>query len=488
MKKYVLKATALAIGALVGGSAVADTNLDTGTVTGGTYAKELNYNSISPSTGTAITATPTVTSKLGFGVSAGQNRYIRVNLVGAKFHGGLTAADLVNTSRAFNNTVLAAGGQAGDSYAIFQVTADTTNGNQASDVVTFKPLLGYDVTSGNANVQVQFRLFETATAAVANTDSTWLYAASGDLLQFATGLQFSVTGALNSTADVAQSFTKFKTVAGSGKISDTLAKLGQVTSSAVTGVLNATGAQVTYAQLVGAGTTTPTGTKVVLKGDFSAAATNGVFLATDAACSTLVSNVAAAAAPTATGADIVTGANPLTGAYVCYATTGTTPIVASSYTAAVAYANATNSTTTNPSAQNLGSIDRDGTELLAPFATINSDYTARVFLTSSHTAPAKVTVKAWFADGSSCAAQALPDLKPGTQQEYLIKDICPTITGTAGSNTTRLSLRFTIAAPKNTVVGSYNQYNNRIDGAAAGAYGSKTTDMNGYVLVAPAAN
>ena len=78
MKKYVLKATALAIGALVGGGAVAAVttvvDFDAATPTVNAYAKELNYTDANPLAPALAANGMNFTTKIGFGVSNGQTR------------------------------------------------------------------------------------------------------------------------------------------------------------------------------------------------------------------------------------------------------------------------------------------------------------------------------------------------------------------------------------------------------------------------------
>ncbi|HLO95450.1 MAG TPA: hypothetical protein VK195_14155, partial [Burkholderiaceae bacterium] len=206
MKKIVLKATALAIGALVGGVAFADTDLATGTLSGTTaFANELNYNSAA--SGTAISVGSLVTSKLGFGVSGGQNRYIRVDLGNAKISGAaLTGAALAMAAApAFANVTVVQGGAVGDSFVVFQVTANAA-GHAASQVVNLT-LADLDVTSTASAATVSYKLYETAVDA-ANATASTLYSKSGNLFTFAPALKFSLTTGTN-TAAVEQSFKKF---------------------------------------------------------------------------------------------------------------------------------------------------------------------------------------------------------------------------------------------------------------------------------------
>lgn len=487
MNKYVLKATALAIGALVGGTAVADTNLDTGALTGTTaFASELNYNSTATPAGTAITnsAAPIVSSKLGFGVSGGQNRYIRVDLTNAKLNVAATAAALATAAApAFANVTVVQGGAVGDSFVVFQITAAA--GGHASSQTVNVTVPAIDVISTGSKVSISYKLFETAVDA-ANNSSATLYSKSGDLYTFSAGLKYALTTGTN-TVSVEKTFKEFSTTATPASLSATLARLGTITYG-VNAVAKADGTSVALTDLV------TNATKLVVTGDFTdVSGAGGVFVSNSATCA------ASAAAGTLntgkTSADIVVGTTagglPASQDYaLCYQilasnNANSVAIPAQTITAALDLTAASGSAAADVPAATVGTILRDGTELIAPFATIHPDYVSRVFLTSTHSADAAVTATATADDGSTCASGVtLPALKAGKQMEYKIADICPSISGSG--NTTRLSVRFTIAAPKSKISGAYNQYLKAISGAAAGAYGSKTSDMNNYVLVAPA--
>jgi len=475
MKKFVLKATALAIGALVGGVAFADTNLDSGAVSGTTaFANELNYNSAA--SGTSIAVAPVVSSKLGFGVSGGQNRYIRVDLTNAKIAGAdLTGASLAMAAApAFANVTVVQGGAAGDDFVVFQVTANAA-GHAASQTVNLT-LGDLDVTSTGANATVAYKLYETAVDAANKTANT-LYSKSGTLFSFAPALKFSLTTGTN-TAAVEQSFKKFD----GSSISTVLAKIGTVTYD-VAALAKANGSAVALTDLV-------TGaTKVVATGDFTAAGADGVFLSNSAACAT--TDVAGTLNGAKTSADLVVGTTAGTqGAAnahyysLCYNVSGTVAVPVQTVKAALDLTAAAGATVSDVAAANAGDILHDGTELIAPFATIHGDYVSRVFLTSRHSANAKVEAEAFYDNGSSCTGTpvALADLVAGKQMEYKIADVCPTLGGTG--NTTRMAVKFTIAAPKSKIEGVYNQYKKGDPTFANG----KTTDQNTYSLHRPVAN
>lgn len=486
MKKYVIKATALAIGALVGGVAVAavtapvDLADDTTVVT---FAKELPYVTATPLN---PTTTPTVLSfntPLGFGVAAATTRYIRVDLGNAKFHAALgstigTDIDVGSLTNGQSSVAISAGGGAGDSYVIYAVAVSGTDVAQASNATVKIKIPSLRVTNTGSPVTATYQLHETGASAVAGaTGVALLNSSSGTIAKFATGLAFTVDATpLATTASVEKAYKEFKT-GGTGYIAADTAQLGTVTFGPAASVKKHDGSAVALTDLVAAGT------KIDLIGDVSipagttdTAKKNSVFLSSNAACGGV--GTAATAVPTATGASFATGTSAVSSKGICYVVNGTSEIPAANYTLGVTVVAAAGTSTTSPSQKTFGSIDRDGTELIAPFATIHPDYVSRVFLTSTHATDAAVTAQAYYADGTSCSGTpvALDKVKAGKQTEYLITQICPSLTTSTGSNTTRMSVRFTIAAPKSKIEGVYNQYKRGDTTFANG----KTTDQNTY--------
>ncbi|HLO96366.1 MAG TPA: hypothetical protein VK195_18815, partial [Burkholderiaceae bacterium] len=255
----------------------------------------------------------------------------------------------------------------------------------------------------------------------------------------------------------------------------------------VAALAKADGSAVTLADLVTAATKLVVTTDAGL--DYAAAGANGLFLSNSAACASV--DVAGTLNAAKTSADLPVGTTAGTqGAAnahfysLCYNVSGTVAVPVQTVKAALDLTAAAGATVADVAAATAGNIVHDGTELIAPYATIHGDYTSRVFLTSRHSADAKVEAEAFYDDGTSCTGTpvALADLKAGKQMEYPVASVCPTLSGTG--NTTRMAIKFTIAAPKSKIEGVYNQYKNK-DATFAN---NKTTDSNSYVLVRPVAN
>lgn len=482
MKKFVIKATALAIGALVGGGAsaavTAVVDFESSTPTVNNYAKELPYSNALP---LAHTGGLNFSSKIGFGVSNGQTRYIRVDYTNAVLdaaHAGVIGTDIeINNTNAANHTVaLVQGGAAGESYVIYQITAGTDLSAAAPVDVKVPDLR---VTSTGAPVQATFSLHETAVSAVAGSAGAGkLYSKTANIATFGSGLAYALT-ANTTTASVEKSFQEFKTTGSTPGVSALKAKIGKVTYTAAASTLRADGTQVVLADLVAAGT------KLVVTGDFTAVAganlaaqKTNVFLDNNDNCG--VSTVATNAfVGTFAGAEFVLDTDSAT-KNVCYTVAstsgaGTKEISAGSYTAGLTVTAATDTVTANVAAATLGSIDRDGTELHAPFATIYSGTGNRAVLTSTHTADANVAASVITETGVTCTGGTSTfSLKAGKQLFINASDVCPTL-----STGTRFAMKFIIAAPNSKIYGVYNSYT--YDAAT-----TKVTDLSSYPLQRPA--
>lgn len=479
MKKYVLKATALAIGALAGGSAVAavatTVDFDAASPTVQKYAKELAYNDANPLQANTLI---NFTTKLGFGVSSGQTRYIRIDYANATLdaaHAAVGGTDIeINNHANADTYAVVQGGAIGDNYVIYQVTAATDHAaTRAVDVLV--PALR--VASTGAPVSVTYSLHETAVSAVAGSSgASKLYSKTQNIATFATGLVLTVHTSPTTTASVEQSFMKFK--AGGGQINETTAKLGSITFGVDATVAERDGSAVDIDDLLAA-----TGTKLVLTGDTGVPAgandtakKNSVFISSDADCAGL--GTAATTVPNATGASFTTDLATVSNKGICYVVNGTSAISASTYSVRVDVAAASGTTTASIADKAVGTIARDGTELQAPFATIYAGTGNRAVLTSTHSSDVSVVASAITEDGVTCNTGTTTwTLKAGKQLFIDSSAVCPTLS----DNKTRFALKFIIAAPNSKITGVYNSYTYD---AATG----KVTDLSSYPLQRPAAN
>lgn len=490
MKKYVIKATALAIGALVGGAAVASVDFTADPVaTTGKLASEFDY---SKATGTAITgaaATTKVTTKLGFGVSASQNRYIRVDLGGLKLAAAAASGDVHAVAAApltdFGNVTVVAGGSVGDTYVIYQVTG-AASGHSSSQVVTVQ-LPNVNTTAGNGtSPTVTYALYETAVAAANNTAGTSLYATSGKLFSFASGVKITSVPFTN-TALVAKSYKEFAASTGVAGLTSTAvadsnaanAEIGRLGVTFDNTVLDASGAALTALSQLYAATSS-----VVIRGDFTATGGgNGPVVTAGNNCTGAATSLAGTqtlSADKQTFSYTPAALTDLASFAVCWNIDKKVAVPAQTFTYDVQpVAAAATVTVTDPAAATFGSIKRDGTVLQAPFATIHPDYLSRIVLTSQYSLDAAYTLSVITEDGVTCTGGtgATGTLKKGVMAVINVKDIC---TGT-NTGATRLAVQAVIAAPLDTVHGLYNVMN--YDQATG-----KTNSLISYTMVRPTEN
>lgn len=214
MKHFVLKASVMGVALACSGMAQA-INLDTPELPR-TYASELLGCS------TIIDdAYLNPTHKMGFGVSNGDHRYLRYDLFNATFERKIVGDDLAivdGGGTLTENTAVVQGGQAGDDYVIFEITALNPDGNKilATQLVNFNfagcgldSTGGLDVDDRTKPVSIAYALYENAldanrsdarpTAAGSKPAAPHLYylGKPGLLAQFNTGLYLTTGSGRN---------------------------------------------------------------------------------------------------------------------------------------------------------------------------------------------------------------------------------------------------------------------------------------------------
>ncbi|HET9579618.1 MAG TPA: hypothetical protein VFP44_17425, partial [Usitatibacter sp.] len=311
MKKFVLKSSVIAVAALFSSAAFAivDINGDTGQVT---YASELTYSATNPLVGDGAGQLAAAT-QLGFGVSTGQTRFVKVTLNNATFAGsagGMAVTDGTTTSV---GTVVQ-GGTTGTNSVVYQFTA-ATNYTQGAAVIIGDPTGGLAVANNGSPVTISYQLFETATQAVAGTPSL---ASAGPtaLAKFGPGLNYTVTRG-TATADVASGFKQFCANATCTPPDTVVGDLGNIVYG-VNAVNNRNGAAITLADL------TTAATAIHLSGDFSAV---GGVTAGTAGCAGPAAPGAFTVATNKQSASVTVGTSAAT-FDVCYVVNGTTVLSA----------------------------------------------------------------------------------------------------------------------------------------------------------------
>jgi len=389
-----IRLVAMAATVAVTGGAFAAFNMDATTAATITYASELKF----------LTDTMTlddggkVNTQLGAGMSGSQSRFIRLQLTNAAFSSSAASApttlgSLPNTG-AFATAQQVVGGGTGDSFVVYQLTAQAS-GQRVEDVVTIyvPPLKSISTTS---DVVFNYKVYSSAELA-ADGSTTPLYAKSVSYAKFSTGLK--VTGTANAAGDAqATVISQYKNfVANTAASSANTGILGTIaiTTTDVKGRNGTSG--VTLGEIL-SGSTAGT---LLVSGDFSAgtsvflgtslcgSANAGVFTASSATVG--VKQSATITLPTSL-ASAPYGGGVASTAYLCYKADGTTSIPrVSSVSGQLTLVASSNAAITQPAAVTLGSVTRDGTTLQAPFVQAPTGWLPRIVLTNTGTTAAAYT-------------------------------------------------------------------------------------------------
>jgi len=392
MKKFLVSATTAAVLSALSSGAFAVVNLNDGSGAVN-YANQLVVPGTTALTGAGVN----VTSKLGFGVSQLQQRFVRYDLTNAKFGAaGVLPANLVVTPGTVSNTVVSSGGSAGSTFVIFEITAGAGGLDQAADVNFASGTAGLVIQSAAAPVQVAYSLYQDAASAAAGGAGGRLSNASATVAGLVSGLAFS-TAQNTTTVDVSSAgstYTHFLTSVGG--TTTNIAQIGTVSIGAATPVLDPiTGVQVLYPAIVGAGTA------LVLKGDFGAAVSPsttsaGVFLGVDGGNCGTAGTAPTPATPTPS-ASFTTGTTPAVAKPLCFTVTPTNSvkIPAQTFTVEADITAAAGSTATDLAPIDAGKFVRNGLVLKAAFAeTTSASGVARaVSLSNTSNNPAPYTVR-----------------------------------------------------------------------------------------------
>jgi len=465
MKKFVLKAAVLAIGALAGVSAFAAVDLTNPTPL--KYANEATVSGTTLLSAVAGGAVAAQTATHPFGASLGTDvtAYVRVDITGGAFNGNPTIA--VNDSG--GGAALVSVAQTGAGYVIFAVSPAAGENLVSTEVLTITTdtdiataASGVNVTS-KAGVKLQYRLYETLTAA-ANPGSSFSLKDSGAVsyIAFANALTTTVSS-LTKTADVASSpsysaFTSATTA------------LAKVTVAVDNTVALLTGAQATAAGLLTDDSDVSfAGTFAFLKGAAETYATAGVkarlYLNDDADCSAGAKTVAAATTVTASSAvfEDVAAADLVQDNWLCMTAEGTNEITTGTYTADVDFDPQASYTVTDVSGQAAGEIKRNGVRMVAPITNQPAGWYSRLIITNSGTTNRDYTVTAVSEDGKTVSltgAAAQGTVNAGKMVTIDLDQLVSVALSPAPANQgVRYSLVITVNAPQSEIDGAYQSSN-----------------------------
>lgn len=364
MNKFIKSAVAVAVTSLFAGGAFAVVDIEATPQGQQVFATELiAAGTIFANTGVAVlpgaplTGALDVTTTLGFGVTTGQTRFIRLDLAGATFNGapnilvargpGETGPVGTNASIVSNTT----------STYIFQITAQADYA-QADVLDITMPAI---TATGSAAPVLTYSLFEDAPSAANNLVSGLLKKKDVEVYSSAPALVWGVTTG-EATASVAELYKEF--LAAGDDVALT-AKLGAVNYTVNgTSLVPATGAPAALTDLVTAAT------NIVVTGDFGAAGTVELDNLAPFDC------VAGATAATSVVGNVATfnvGTTDQTTAALCYTVTGNTAITkqtvndGNAITAALDLTAAVGSTAADKAAATIAEIKHDGTTMKVPF-------------------------------------------------------------------------------------------------------------------------
>ena len=357
------------------GALAADLDADTTVVT---YASELLPDTATMSVN--VSDELDSTAELGFTIGAGTSKYVRIDLENAIFGANvaLTVPDTATPAVTINGIVSSGG--AGSDFVIFEVAA--LGDDIAADAVVTLTADSYNVSTSMTST-IQYRLFETATQAVNETD---LLKDTGekDFTTTGTGLTGNIFVANDVNSLLEDEFKQFEGPAATATVGYIDTSLVNTLEDGVTanGILApATGLQVVAADLITAADEDFT---LAFGGDFSF---GDWTLDTAADCAT------------STTADLDESLDPVavdvTAAvlngnehHLCVTVDGTEIINKGSYTASVESADGTSVDLSG----DLGTISYDTITVEIPYVTTFEDYNQRLILRNTSGTPVDFTI------------------------------------------------------------------------------------------------
>lgn len=307
-----------------------------------------------------------VETVLGVGVSNGNQIFLRFDLENAVWSANTNPNLNVNNTNL--NITVAQGGGVGDSFVIFSLTAPA---DLTADALVEFDIDGVAISSSGSG-SFSYAAYETLTAAAnqgqslySNSVSSYVSTAAG------AGATFDAN---TNTAEVTTDFMEFT----AGSISSTEANVGQLAYAASMGVLAADdGSAVTIGDVAD-----EAASPVTITGDFTF---GSWFLSSNTDCSTsdvdLSTSIEDSEGLNAEADLTEFGSNGFT--ELCVNVDGTMDVIGEgSYTAAatVAAASATAAVAPGNISGTVGTINRNGTTVQAPYITTFSDYNQRIIL------------------------------------------------------------------------------------------------------------
>lgn len=349
------------------------------------FASEIKFDATDGTTLTNAGNILDVKSKVGFSISQNNQRYVRFDITGAEF-GANGAIALAGASGNFVSTV----SSSGKTFVIFEIK-DPDQATLADAVLTYP--LNIKVKAGST-VNLTYKLFETAVAAVNNDPAQALYTKSGAVATFTPALLAKKVDTTPTKIDVTLESKKFV----GGVLTNTV---GKVAIGAATDVLWTDGAQAEMADLVAAGS------KVEITADLSAGKKQAAD-ATKVDVTALKLNNVAATAIDATKAtfDLVAALgdvnDPVTTVDLAFEADGKTAMNETTYAAKYLVTAPATATTGDVTIGNLSTVTKNGSTkeanlVLAP----DTSYTNLVRISNTSTIAGKFFITVIADDGKS---------------------------------------------------------------------------------------
>jgi hypothetical protein len=462
-KSKVALLSAAVAASLISTAANAQLNVNTG-ATPVTYAQELTIPAGGLLIGGAVSSQ--VTGQLGFGASATDNRYIRLDFTNATFNVAAPDAGMTVTGATATRVF---GGQAGTSFVVYQLTS--TAGIADSAVFTWQPIASQFKLTAAQTVQVRYTLHETATSSqLGQTGAAILVNGTPrDYIRFAPVLAFSMAAPQTELIAATTTPTPFTAFCNNGAGPGLPGTAGCAASA--TDLLGIVGTVATYG-LVNTTTLDANNNAITLLATVLASATIDVtsdattfptgstygFTANTANCSALGAGGVLGGTPAGT---VVTYTLPVTGTgfaatpatALCGQVTGTTAVSTQSFSGLFKPVAAAGYTVANANAGTIGTWRRDGTELQTPwFAFSQANYNTRFFFMNTGTQAAPCTTRLISETGNTLTAGtgASFTIPAGGQIQVTTADLVASATG-AG----RAAAVFNCLAPTQFIQGRF---------------------------------
>nr|WP_324257470.1 hypothetical protein [Cellvibrio fontiphilus] len=410
--------------------AVIDLDADTGAVK---FAKEAVVDANEDAGFLTVTSAANnldVTTVIGTGVTEANQVYVRFDLANAKFTSQVVGGDLVTSGSALSVNVQQ-GGAAGQSYVIFQITADVGGIDQAD---TLELALAGLAVSTSAGVNVSYAAYDTPSSAVNQTAANRLASSTtAGAISVVNALTATFAAGDTATAEVSADFTEFLG-------SSTSENLGTVTFAVDTTVLLPDSSTITALTDV-----VDDASDLVLAGDLSF----GDFFLNGCAIDSATGSLA-------DGEDCVVTDFDINTTYTfSVEVDGDTTIVPGSYTATVDYVKL-DTGLFNPMDYSgvVGNIARNGTSVKVPFVNVNPSFNQRIIIVNRSNVAVPLTISDVIADAEATgfalttAGQATIMLPANKQTVLKSSDLFQVA---AGSASNRGAATLNIAAPMSKV-------------------------------------